>query len=221
MNGILFKPELIKRIVAGEKDVTRRLDHLKEINIEPDKWEFCGLAVNKIQKVKLGDALFINKDFPLEVKAINPRYHVGEVLFIRESWRIINPIGKYLHNPYDFGIEYLSINHEVRWWTDNGNIINYPIDEKTRSPLFLPALFARHFIQITDVRSERLQDITDEEAQREGVFSDPVKWGDCCHVDAFMRIWDIINPDHPFASNPWVFRYAFKYLPDYKYEVIR
>jgi hypothetical protein len=232
MNGILYKPEMINAIVENRKTVTRRLSGLKELNQEPDKWEFMRMINNgkaALFWVKADDPEPDDNKRSLVVK---PRYHIGQTVYVKEAWRIINPIGEYIHNPYDFGIEYLSVNHETKWWTDNGNIMNYPIDEKIHSSMFLPEKFARTFLKIVDVRAERLQEITDDDVQKEGVFSDPVKWGDCCHVDAYIRLWDSINGkvkdptytlddnsnrhyvktvgEYCWVKNPWIWRYEFK-----------
>ncbi len=106
---------------------------------------------------------------------IKPRYQVGETVYIKEAWRII---GAFVGGQNDFGIEYLNDarTHEVIWWRDNANIMNYPIDEKIRSPLFMPEKYARYFIKITSVTLQRLQDITVEDAIAEGIESRDEEW---------------------------------------------
>jgi hypothetical protein len=170
---------------------------------------------------------------------VKPRYQVRETIYIKEAWRIINPIGKYLHNPYDFGIEYLSVNHEVKWWTDNGNIMNYPIDEKLHSPMFLPEKFARTFLDIKDVRAERLKEITPADVTKEGlgwdietlgIYNDDVM--EQSLIAQYHTLWDLINgkakdqrytlddasnrhyvkttSEYCWDRNPWVWRIEFK-----------
>ena len=84
--------------------------------------------------------------------------------------------------------------------------MDYPIDEKMRSPMFLPERFARYFIRITDVRAERVQEISLDDIEREGFPPDyaPSK------SDWYGRLWDSINPKYPWSSNCWVFAYTFR-----------
>jgi hypothetical protein len=212
MKGILFKPDMIKAIVEGRKTVTRRIIKPQPIISQNENgysfnWQMSpGMVYVCANAPSLSDLMQAMKN--------KSRYHAGEIIYIKEVWRIINPIGKYLHNPYDFGIEYLSCNHEEQWWTDNGNIMTYPINEKLRSPLFLPEKFARYFTQIVDVRAERLNQLDDAEAIKEGVTVlgrpelNDLSRGKFRY--AYVGLWNSINPDYPFSNNPWVWRYEFK-----------
>lgn len=78
--------------------------------------------------------------------------------------------------------------------------------------------FSRSTIEIVNVRQEPLQDITEADAIAEGVLSDHgVKWPDgdpgTAH-DVYRRcyraLWDQLNPERPYASNPTPFRYEFR-----------
>ena len=77
--------------------------------------------------------------------------------------------------------------------------------------MMMPAWAARHFIKILSIRAERLQEITDKNADAEGFYDsqDSVR-----STVRFMDFWDSINKDYPFESNPWVFRYEFEYQPE-------
>jgi hypothetical protein len=198
---------MIKAIIEGRKTVTRRIIKPQPIISQNENgysfnWQMSPSAVYVCANVPdLSDLM--------QAMKTKSRYHAEEIVYIKEAWRIINPIGKYLHNPYDFGIKYLSINHEVKWWTDNGDIMTYPIDEKLRSPLFMPTLFARYFIQIADARPERLQEITPEDCIREGIPNGAYAINP---KRSYQILWDSINHKYPFSSNPFVFRYEFKLM---------
>ena len=210
MKGILFKPDVWqakKKVLEqyGEAQ-TRRL-----VNPQPTFGDGAwGWQTGKSYGV-VGISSNVEKVF-CQSLIEHSRYQVGEVVYRKEAWRIINPIGKYFHNPYDFGIEYLSINHEVKWWTDNGNLMDYPIDEKVRSPLFLPEKYARDFLQITAVRAERLQEITDEDAIAEGCLETRERVGNGIHWESprgnYCLLWDSINKEYTWDKNPWVWVYT-------------
>ena len=181
MKGILFKPDMIKAIVEGRKTVTRRV--MQNQPVEMDKVYYKAFR----------------KDYGCRV----PRYQIGEVVYIKEAHRYIQNDG----DPYDFGIQY-KLDSQVKWWRDNGNLMDYPIDEKWRSPLFLKELFARHFIKITDVRAERLREISEEDAIASGISPEETP-DEAPPAMRYASLWDSINPKYPWELNPFVFTYKF------------
>jgi len=189
MKGILFKPDMIMAIADGRKTVTRRV-----VNPQP-------IITRQFVDYK-------NITTLIENLGEYARYKVGEVVYIKEAHRFIQNDG----NPYDFGIQY-KLDSQVKWWRDNGNLMNYPIDEKWRSPLFLKEIFARYFIKIAGVRAEQVQKITYDDCLSEGVL--PMHYLDNGSAEkwqlksSFANLWDSINKDYPFGSNPYVFRYKF------------
>jgi hypothetical protein len=71
-------------------------------------------------------------------------------------------------------------------------------------------------LEITDVRVERLQEITPKDAVAEGVFADHDAYttepGLPYPVATFKKLWDSINgkkPGRSWADNPWVWVIAF------------
>src|SRR3990167_4908351 len=99
-------------------------------------------------------------------RVAHPRYKVGEIVYVKEAWHFLN-VPENRASPYDFGVEY--IDGAISWWTDNSNEMNYPLDEKKRSPMFLPEKFARLFLKILSVRPERLQEIPSPDIHSEGL----------------------------------------------------
>jgi hypothetical protein len=154
--------------------------------------------------------------------AWKPRYIIGEERYIKEAWRVINAIGK--TNTNDFGIEYLSGEHEVIWWTDNAGKFDYPIDEKLRSPLFMPEWAARKFAIVTDVRLQRLQEITPDDCLREGVSKKLATYLGISTAESeeefafdgsklrrlYANLWDSLKPAYTWDSNPFVWEIEFK-----------
>ena len=197
----MFKSDMHKAIREGRKTVTRRLGGLKEINKEPDAWTFVK-AVRIIPPVREGDYICQHSDGHCIV--IKPRYQVGEVVYIKEAnklrasddgWDVQYKDG-YI-KPCNIAVD-LSTDEQFFAWTKNW-----------RSPLFMPAWAARTFIQFTDVRPERLQTITEEDAVAEGITLE-LEPGDAPPAMRYATLWDAINPLYPWASNPHVWREAFK-----------
>ena len=222
VKGILLKPDMIQAAAEGRKTNTRRAEAgLKEINREPDKWELIR---------RNGDGRFLfwliahdpEPDPEKRYCLVKPRYHVGETVYIKEAWRTEALYD--LTPPSDIGSDALI---EYRLSPDD---ILSRIMGRWRSPLHLPHWAARHFLTITDVRVERLQEITNEGIIAEGMrfarykcnpgFPDAVVWeyhdgGTYCGDSGepvFRRLWNSINPKYPWESNPWVFVYGFELL---------
>jgi hypothetical protein len=227
--GILFKPEMSLAIREDRKDVTRRLDHLQEINKEPDKWYFAGM-----EYLQYGGYQAHFESSKYGTKFIRPRYHAGQNVYVKEAH-------------YAFG-EYKMLKRKVKSgrhavrFSHTGNGIyfldNAPKDLLTetmgsdaicdvdmwylRSPLFLEATHARTFLKILGVSYHRLQEITNYEAFREGMsksiatrlgLSAPESQEEFDLTGTrrtFQVYWDEINPDMPFSFNPWCARYELK-----------
>jgi hypothetical protein len=227
---MLMKLDMRQASHEGRKTVTRRLSGLEEINLEPERWEL--MSFPELYEFQFKNIL--TKD----IKIIKPRYHVGQVVFIREA-----------HYAYGYwalstdGYWALSTEGRCVFIRDDRSPVyfpdNLPADTRVlrghkgvtgwdgaigwykRSPLFLPAKCARDFPQILDVRAERLQDITEEDAVKEGMLINDffplntARIAGLTTVDYFAQRWDSINPKHPWASNPWLFRYEYKLVPSW------
>ena len=166
MKGILFKPWKIKAIADGGHDrdwQTRRV-----IKPQPKYFHYS-----------------VDGQFPCTVQGeqFKPRYQAGEVVYIKEAFRYIHGGGEV----HDFGVWY-KLDGEYKWWRDNGGLMNYPINEKNRSPRFMPAWAARYFIKITAVRAERTRDITFEDCLAEGIVSSEF-WVKSPVADSIFNVW--------------------------------
>lgn len=89
------------------------------------------------------------------------------------------------------------------------------------TPLFMPRWASRILVQNTEIRVQRLQDITEEDAKAEG--ATPWEFGpeqclttgergaDSPYRSGFAYLWDCINADRAtWKSNPWVWAVTFK-----------
>lgn len=90
--------------------------------------------------------------------------------------------------------------------------------KKTPS-IFMPRWASRITLEITDVRVERVRDITAEDAILEGIEQVGQGWRDylkrgaiCGPCDSFHSLWDSINAKRGFGweTNPWVWVIAFR-----------
>jgi hypothetical protein len=76
-----------------------------------------------------------------------------------------------------------------------------------RPPIYMPRAASRILLEITDVRVERLQEISDDDARAEGYdrsHAFPREW--------FALLWESIDGAGSWAANPWVWVVSFKRL---------
>lgn len=84
---------------------------------------------------------------------------------------------------------------------------------KWRPSIHMPREWSRLTLVVTDVRVQRLQDISEDDALAEGVTPDPNavrKWGYPQKAKfAFADLWDHLHGPGAWELNPWVMAYAF------------
>ena len=199
MKGILFKPDMIQAVVEGRKTQTRRV-------IKPQPESKMTLA-----RVLAGGRAVFDVDRGYDVKYFNPRYQVGETVYIKEAWRVLKEFDHL--PPRDIPVDTPAI---YPYGGDPEDDIRIPdCYGRLRSPLHLPEGIARHFIKIFHVRAERLQEIGQMDISREGIILQKLKPDEdyYYHIqlnrNAFAELWNSINPKYPWESNPWVFLYEF------------
>lgn len=152
-------------------------------------------------------------------------YKVGEVVAIAQSYKDI-----YDEKCINFGIAEANI-----WWYDVIGTAIVPQSKKAGyvNKMFVKAGLMAHHIRITDVKVERLQDISEEDCLKEGIiFLEPLFIGDDAYFFAVKRkvrqMYDNIlkffsSPQRAYADlidkicgrgtwkrNPWVVAYSFE-----------
>ena len=136
------------------------------------------------------------------------QFQVGDRLWVRET-AIISPKNfddkRFCNSTDNEGdariVQYLATNP----CTDGAK--NYGL--KPKSPLFMPRWASRITLEIADIRVERLQDITGEDALKEGFCN----YGtDVDTLDAFCEAWQKLNAkrSYPWENNDWVWVITFK-----------
>jgi hypothetical protein len=113
---------------------------------------------------------FISENFHLAKRnsgeVILPRYGVGEKIYLKEPYRVTSDFGDILMDIKLLGRPVPSVEYKY----DN----SHP-ESDWKNKLFMPATLARYFIEITSVRCERLQSISDEDCLKEGIYEDYIE----------------------------------------------
>lgn len=141
----------------------------------------------------------------------NPLYNPMEIIYIKEPYTILSSDFADMYNVHQ---------------ASNGDYIGYQYfggkdiafnSQRFTPKMFMPAKYARHFIEITDVGVQRVQEIGHEDIFNEGFrrsdynANNPTGYD----LDALERdwitLWNSINkPPYSWEDNPWVWVYEFK-----------
>jgi len=191
---ILFSTDMVKAILAGRKNMTRRLRGLQDINENPDEWELVDIAKD--------DALPTHRTFKrlgLEVyRFIKLPWQVEDILWVRETWCRISD---YADVDPEVGL-FDGYIYRAEWRTSE-----HP---KWHPSIYMPRDAARLFLRVKDVRVERLQSITSKQIEDEGTNLEMLNTGCECRY-AFSQLWDSINgKKYPWEANPWVWVIGFE-----------
>jgi hypothetical protein len=137
--------------------------------------------------------MFTREQLKTYVDVKFPYGQIGSKLWVRETWRLA------------YG--------GVRYKADD----NFWILHKWKPSIHMFRFMSRITLEITDIRVQRLQEISEEDAVSEGTpINDffPVNTAKIVGlnaVDYYAELWDSLNgKKHPWASNPWVWAINFK-----------
>ena len=193
---IIFNTEMVKAILEGRKTMTRRV-----IKPQPNKPE--GTAHDWEWK----PAGMLCYDDYFRSHAVNycPYGQVGDGLWVRETWLEDEKADSIeaVHGHIYYKADYIKTFEKTIW----------------RPSIFMPRWASRIDLEITDIRVERLQEISDEDMLAEGCASTHyTQKGDEVYIDAwqlinyFPKVWDSLNAKRGYSweSNCWVWVISFK-----------
>ena len=200
---ILFNTEMVRAILDGRKSCTRRI--CKDANecrflrrtrksvinasyYDPDKRTY---AVHNYADKKHTDKLSIAE----RTCPICP----DDILYVRETW--CKGLERYIYRA-DYS--------DTEKFYQDGKEINM----KWHPSIHMPKEAARIWLKVTDVRVERLQEITETQAQSEGCNSGLLT-GACTARGQFEDLWNSTIKKSDLArygwnANPWVWVIEFE-----------
>lgn len=208
---ILFNTEMVRAILDGRKTCTRRL--VKFLPGENSQWTGY---------IKDGLMLYNGRNEPCIRKV---PYQLGDILYVRETWQC------WRAHRYEAtaDIRFRAGGDDVRLQFANGNTDSIDrLDYDTfvhkwfshngewKPSLFMPKVAARIWLKVTDVRVERLQEITSEQICREGV---EVEYPHVLNGEekryAFSTLWNSTIKKsnlnrYGWDANPWVWVIEFE-----------
>ena len=225
---ILFSGPMVRAIMEGRKTMTRRIVKPIIANCLEDGW-------GGEQQI-----YWTRDDEPIEATRLCPYGASDDRLWIKEAWRTYENFNEF--SPKEIEKMAKNIGYENAWAP-----IQYEADQtrinwldrqygpgRYRHARFMPKWASRILLEIINIRVERLQDITEEEAIAEGI--EPIPFADSKKKDnmftvttpegdkynyssnfktakeAFKALWQSINGPGSWEQNPWVWVIEFKKL---------
>nr|DAU92180.1 MAG TPA: ASCH domain protein [Bacteriophage sp.] len=207
---ILFNTEMVRAILDGRKDATRRI--VKGFIPDDAVWGYTAFTPKGYISCRgtFADG-YGEKFFKLPCEP-------GDILYVRETWQC------WRAHRYEAtaDVRFRAGGDDVRLQFANGNTDSIDrLDYDTfvhkwfshngewKPSLFMPKVAARIWLKVTDVRVERLQDMTDDDAEAEGCFDYTST------ALGFFDVWDstIKKSDldrYGWNANPWVWVIKFE-----------
>lgn len=223
---VLFGSEMVRAILREQdpKTQTRRLNGLDEINECPGEWHFIAVFQD-------GYARFSNKQTGQEVTVKCPYGGYGDRLWVKETFQTFRKdTAEEANNKFIAGQNLKSVNDLIAWGnmpSGHGELgilyaadfgswaYNTDSDLKPWKPsIFMPRKYSRILLGITEIRVQRIQDISEPDAQAEGTkyFGDIDYSRGITYRKRYSELWDKINAKrgHGWANNDWVWVIEFK-----------
>jgi hypothetical protein len=237
---ILFSAPMVRAILAGQKTQTRRM-----VKPQPQHPSFGSRKMLALDDEGIDLYLHGGPLLPWAIRC--PYGRDGDRLWARETWRVGAWRGPMHDRSSDHwvALDYQADGHARREWLSCGaddrlerqsladahRAGRIEVDgrfewEPGQSPcrwrpsIHMPRWASRLTLEVTDVRVERLQSISEDDARAEGVDYDPgeggVFWvpGLGCASDSaaesFRLLWTSINGAESWNANPWVWVITFK-----------
>ncbi|EEQ3776111.1 TPA: hypothetical protein OGS62_003981 [Escherichia coli] len=180
--GMIFNDEMVRAILGGNKTQTRRIVEEK----------FYGRAVA---------AELLAKHCPYG--------QPGDRIWVRETYRVHGKATDVATLVYRASVR--------NSWTEQTHrvpveVCNKPVSEKWTPSIHMPRWASRILLEITDVRVERLRDMSEADAKAEGASPAMYKITppEAVYRVGFGDIWRSIYGQDNWLSNPWVWVIEFK-----------
>lgn len=175
---ILFNTDMVRAILDGRKTVTRRI-------IKQDKVTQVLSSPARANIPDIPDKKFIEC-------LVDTPYEPGDILYVRETWR---PLSAHPNARYEY-----AANWSAKYF-DNSRNPESVNNGKWHPSIHMPKRAARIWLKVTDVRAERLQDITESQATEEGISRLYDDLSDAEYID-----WAKRTGVYPKAKGDWGYK---------------
>lgn len=203
MKPVLFSTPMVQAILEGHKSMTRRVIKPQPQNVPAEAYKarmpmpWMGYDAHYLATLDNGQ---ITKYWQAKSPCIS-----GDILWVRETW---------CEYDSDHVIDKLKYAYKADATLDSEQV-RKEYGYKWRPSIFMPREAARIFLRVTDIKVERIQDITGDDAEKEGagLVGYQVGTGESVKdTSLFKVLWDSINSKRGYGwdKNPWVWIISFE-----------
>lgn len=216
---ILFSASMVRALLEGRKTQTRRLVKPQPTFIQSSgRWKYP--LPKKHNNNGRCEAVYTASREWWEYlpEAALPYGKPGDLLWVRETWRMDSRATDLARVCYRASER--ASHTEFHEMIPVDKIGNMQTAMKWKSPLHMPRWASRLTLEITDVRVQRLQDISKKDAEDEGVYSlhsqspgfEEVAYYRSLYdpKELFRMLWTRINGPTSWDENPWVWALTFE-----------
>jgi hypothetical protein len=196
---ILFSGEMVRAILDGRKTQTRRVVLPQPIKNPGGKYEPSDPVEGMDGKWHFmsGVVSYAHNDVRC------PFGQPGDRLWVRETFWTDD------HAPFAPAVYHADSDWNPGW------------ERRWRSPIHMPRCLSRITLEVTGVRVERVQEISEDDAKAEGVLECARRvagfdTGCASHVCGFRQLWSSLNEKRGYGWDvrPWVWVIEFKRVED-------
>lgn len=197
---IIFSAPMVRALLDGRKRQTRRIIKPQPVVSDNGSWRWEGRNGGFVGAA----GTHINEGFPDSARH-HARIQPGDRLWVKETHAIV-PRTAYRMSE--------GVQQTLRPNDDHDAAVYAAGWERSKPGRWRPSIHqprwaSRLTLTVTDVRVEKLQDITLTDLEAEGI----VPAGENLSIDeasaAWQKLWDSINGAGAWNANPWVTAYSF------------
>ena len=210
---ILFSTPMVNAIMRGDKTMTRR--KLKVQPKDDQDWKISRMieSTSKIDQKNEGKLHWVTMENEYSIKEYDDRYfdcpygQVGDVLWVRESFCqvLLGHAHDLLEGVKDSSLFVYKTSFHEDWMDYAKEKYGY----KWKPSIHMPKAACRIFLEITNIRVERLHDITPDDIRKEGKPNGDYALDSSC-LQWWEELWQSINGAESWDENPWVWVIEFK-----------
>lgn len=218
---IPFMPEMVRKVKSGQKTITRRI-------VRPQPKYALGWGKHSTYEYRNGFYALDMYNGNSNILAKCPYGQVGDKLWVKETWKpkVAHSCGEYECDCDTVIVEYLADKTSKRFYggdiPESWRIPKTALKNNFVPSMFMPRWASRLLLEITDVRIERIQSISEEDALAEGCVQDPCDharqtcedigcYGPTAKGD-FKYLWDTTYGKSSWNDNIWVWVIEFKVI---------
>ena len=216
---LILSAPMVRAVLNRTKSQTRRIIKGLPLGVE---------SVSHVPgQDKPGEWTVVSSSFPRYAMTC-PFGEVGDRLWVREAWRLEQELNPYSgtkamnlwhqdeNRDFPIPVQYEADGARIGYWAELGELGRY------RHARYMPRWASRLLLEITDVRVQRLANISESDAIAEGIerarhvmwrdylINNPAEGAFHTPTASFKSLWESIHGPHSWLENPWVFALSFK-----------